>query len=194
MPDRIAAVILAAGASTRMGSAKQLLPYRGRPLLLHAVDTARAALLDPIVVVTGSNAEAVEDIVPQDTRVARNDAWASGPGSSIATGIAALDDAVTAVVIVLADQVRVSAHDLLSLIATHRERNAGIVASAYEGVAGAPALFARSFFPELRSLDPAQGAKPLLTRHAADVVLVAVPGAAIDVDTPEHWAAVRDDR
>lgn len=187
----VAAIILAAGGSSRLGRPKQLLPYKGSTLLRHAVETALASRCRPVVVVLGANAPesraAIEDL---PATLVLNENWQAGMGSSIATGIAALAGeargAADAVLVMLCDQPNLtSAH--LDRLTDSFLAGAEIVASEYAGTLGVPALFSRPYFFELAALDPTQGAKPLLVKHASSVVAVPFPAGEIDIDTPEDY-------
>lgn len=153
-------VILAAGASTRMGKPKQLLPYRGRSLLSHTVEVAIASVCRPIVVVLGADAEQIRQEVNQfPVQVVENFWWTEGMSASIRCGIqtlAATSQTTEAVVIALCDQPFISAQVINHLVETHRLTGKPIVASEYAGTLGVPALFSRNFFSELMSLKKAE--------------------------------------
>ena len=189
---RVAAIVLAAGGSSRMGRPKQLLPFRGRTLLRHAVEVALEAGCDPVVVVLGAAADRVTlELAGLPVTAVVNPDWATGPGTSVRTGVAALPDAVDATLFLLADQPLVDAEHLRSLGDAHAATGLPMAASGYAGSAGVPALFARECFPDLFALDPAAGAKQLLARDPERVAVVSFPAGAIDLDTPadyERWA------
>jgi molybdenum cofactor cytidylyltransferase len=185
----IAAVILAAGESARLGRPKQLLPYRGRTLLRHVVECAAAGGCDPVLVVLGARADELLGEL-EGTRAHRvlNDAWRQGIGSSVRAGVAAVrrewPDS-NAVLLLTCDQPRITA-DLVRRIGERFDRSdARIVACEYAGTVGVPALFGRSLFPELLALSGSTGAKPVLEAHATDVVGLPWPDGAIDIDRPE---------
>ena len=179
------AVILAAGAATRMGRLKQLLPYRGKPLVEHSIEQALAAGFDSVIVVVGAEADAVRAALStQPVRVVENPDWHLGMGSSIRAGVEVLADAQS-VAILLADQPFVEARHLRDMQALLDAGTAPAVAAQYDGTLGAPALFKQELFGALRSLDPATGARSLLRAHAMPFPL---PEAAIDIDTPEDFA------
>lgn len=184
----IAAVVLAAGGSTRMGRPKQLLPVRGTSLVRHAVAAARDGGCDPVVVVVGANADAVEaELTGESVRVMRNADWAAGPGTSVRTGVAAVG-AAEAVVVLLCDQPFVDAAHVRRLIGEYGATGRPMAASAYAGEVGVPALFVRSCFADLLALDPAAGAKRLLARNGDRVAAVPFPAGAVDLDTPADYA------
>jgi molybdenum cofactor cytidylyltransferase len=185
----IAAVILAAGASARLGRPKQLLAYRGRTLLRHVVDCAAAGGCDPVLVVLGAHADAVRAELEETTAHAvRNDAWRQGVGSSVRAGVDAVQRGwqdASAVLLLTCDQPRLTPELVRRLRERFVRTAARIVACEYAGIVGVPALFARSLFPELLALPGPTGAKPVLQAHAREVVGFAWPDGAADVDTPE---------
>lgn len=189
----IAATVLAAGGSTRMGRPKQLLTYGGRTFLRKAAETAIASGCRPIIVILGAYAEQLHseiDGLPVFSVV--NERWAEGLGSSICAGLGALktyggEDAIEAVVLMLCDQPFVTATVIDELIAAYRSNGKGIIASEYGGTMGVPALFGREYFAKLASLSGPAGAKHLLTAHASDIVRVPFPQGTTDIDTPEDY-------
>lgn len=184
-------VILAAGASTRLGRPKQLLPYRGRSLLRHAAETAVGSTCRPILVVIGAHAaELAGEVSDLPVHVVENPRWPRGMGTSLRAGLEALEAVgpeVGAVVITLCDQPLLSTAIIDSLVRAHRDSGRPIVASEYGGVLGAPALFDRILFGELLTPKDAGGAKEIIARHRADVCSVPFPGGAIDIDTPQDY-------
>ena len=185
-----AAILLAAGASTRMGQVKQLLNYGGQPLLRHAAETAIAAGCAPVVVVLGAReAEIRPALDGLDVEIVVNEGWAAGMGTSIQTGLRALEGhEVAGAILALADQPMVSPAFLAELAAKHTESGKQIVAARYSGTVGVPVFFARSAFPLLAALKPDQGCKPVILSHPQDALLVDCPEAAFDIDTPEDYA------
>jgi molybdenum cofactor cytidylyltransferase len=189
MTPRVAAVVLAAGASTRMGRPKQLLPFRGRSLLRHAVETAAAADLRPIIAILGAHADETEpELAGLPARAVRCAGWERGMGASIRAGAAAVAaDDVDAVVLLLCDQPLVGPGGLRALVELH-VAGAEVVASAYADTVGAPALFGRAWLARLLALEDGAGAKRLLSAAGAALRTVALPEGAVDVDTPEDYA------
>jgi molybdenum cofactor cytidylyltransferase len=138
---RVAGLVLAAGASTRMGANKMLLEVGGESLLRRGVRSALAAGLDPVVVVLGHDAgQARRALDALPCRIALNAEPARGLGSSLATGIAALPPAADAAVVVLPDMPRVTAEMIATLVARWRETGAALVVSEYGGTVAAPVL------------------------------------------------------
>jgi molybdenum cofactor cytidylyltransferase len=187
------AVILAAGASTRMGQPKQLLRIGGRTLLRRTVDAVLASPAWPVMVVLGAHLETIRpEIARLPVLVVDNRAWAEGLASSIGAGVRALDSfslSIEAALLVLGDQPHLSTDALARLVATHQCTGRSIVAAHYGGHPGPPALFARRHFPELMALSGPGGARPLFDRHAGSLGMVPMPEFAVDLDTPEDFAA-----
>ncbi len=191
----VAVILLAAGGSTRLGSPKQLLIYEGKTLLRRAAEAARAVAPGPVVIVLGAGAERHrEELSGLDVVVVENPAWEKGMGSSVRGGMEALLDferrggSGEGVLLTLCDQPLVGAEALRKITAA-AEGCAGeiIVAASYDGTVGVPVWFGRAYFEELRCLPEEEGAKRLLRRHAARVVAVALPEAAVDIDTREQY-------
>jgi molybdenum cofactor cytidylyltransferase len=187
----VAGVILAAGASTRFGRPKQLLRFRRRALIRHAAEVVIESGCEPVVIVLGAHAERCErELFDLPVHVVQNSRWADGLGSSIASGLRALDSldaSPNAVLLALCDQPAITAPMLRRLIARYHAGGARIVAAGYAGTLGAPAIFAQSLFGELRALPSEQGARKLFERFAPEVASVPLAAAALDLDTPTQW-------
>jgi molybdenum cofactor cytidylyltransferase len=188
----VAAIILAAGAATRMGAQKQLLRYRGLTLIEHCIEQAFEARLHPIVVVLGAGAlEISEAIHAKPVEIARNSAWQSGMGSSLHVGMQTLlksPQDVSGVAILLADQPRVQAGHLIAMRQILESGGALAVAAQYNGGLGVPAFFDRELFPALLALPPEAGARHLLRNAGLEVSAYPLPEAAVDIDTPDDFA------
>jgi molybdenum cofactor cytidylyltransferase len=182
----VSAVVLAAGASTRMGVQKLLLPLGGEPLVRRAVRQVRAAGFDDVLVVLGSHHEmtlAALDGLP--VRFALNPDFASGMGSSFRTAVEHLPDSAAAM-FALADQPFVTTHEYRMVLDAWRQHKAAIVSVRYGEVMAPPHLFEREFFPELALLQ--HGARSVLLRHVARThVLPFPPDLLVDVDTPDDY-------
>ncbi|UOQ50962.1 nucleotidyltransferase family protein [Hymenobacter cellulosivorans] len=186
-----ALILLAAGASTRLGRPKQLLPYLGQTLLRRAAETAVAAAQGaPVLVVTGAlHAELLPELAGLPVQAVRCPQWERGMGASLKTGLLALETAgpLTTVTVLLCDQPHVTPELLGQLHATHAATSQPIVAAEYDGVRGVPVLFGGEVLPLLRTLPDAAGAAQLLRRHPELVAAVPFPPAAVDVDTQEQY-------
>ncbi len=185
----MAAVVLAAGASSRLGRAKQLLNFGGKRLVRHVVDAAATAACSPIVVVVGAQAGSVlEALAGSQANAVENPEWREGIASSLRRGILALPEQVDAAIVLLCDQPAVSPALLRSLVTTQRNTGKAIVACRWNGVVGPPVLFLRERFPALLALSGDVGARSVLESEGDGVALVEFPDGAFDVDTPEDWA------
>ena len=187
----VPAVLLAAGASTRLGQPKQLLrlpAFGGETLLDHTVGLALAAGARPLFVVLGAHAEEIQrqSQLPHCT-VLRNETWAEGMASSIRIGIAAVieqaPDASGAILLVC-DQPALSAEHLRQLLACHRNDPASIAASRYAGRPGVPAVFPSALFPALLQLKGDQGARAILQQSGQIVHQLEFPHGEWDIDSP----------
>ena len=191
----MAAVILAAGAATRMGSLKQLLSYDGQTFVHRAINTALQAKFDPVIVVVGAQAASVQaSIASQRVSIVQNSHWQEGMGSSITAGIEQLQREqtdVAAVAILLADQPLIETAHLERMRTEFHQSGASIVVAQYNGTLGVPAIFRRSLFDALLHLPPAAGARRLFSDPDLKVQSFPLPQAAIDIDTPEDLSALQ---
>lgn len=183
-------VILAAGASTRMGEPKQLLEYRGKPLLRHAAEVALEACEQVIVVLGSHAAELRPALAGLPITIAENPDWEGGMGSSIRTGIAAATD-LDGVILTLADQPLITSEFFDSLVQAHLESDQPIVTSQYAGTVGVPVFFSREYFPHLLALEPSQGCKGVILKHTDHALRLDCPEAEMDIDTPEDYSRVQ---
>jgi molybdenum cofactor cytidylyltransferase len=192
----VAAIILAAGRSTRMGGPNKLLAeLGGRPLVRIVAEQALASRAKQVIVVTGHQAELVEQALRGlSVKFVRNPDFAQGLARSVRTGIAAVPDEADGAVICLGDMPMISAHLIDDLIeAFAPDRGQLIVVPVSDGRRGNPVLWSRRFFGELMALDGDIGARHLIARHGEAVAEVAVEGlgAFLDIDTPQALEAAR---
>lgn len=184
--DGLHAIVLAAGASSRFGSAKQLVRVAGRPLLHTAVARAAEVAGTAVSVVLGARAAELTPLLKHSqSAVIINRDWREGLASSIRAGVARLPSSCTAVLLTLVDQPAVTAEDLKRLVSAWRRQPDYIAAARYGATTGVPAIFPRSTFPDLQSLRGDTGARALLQRNPDRVVRVPMASAALDIDTPE---------
>jgi molybdenum cofactor cytidylyltransferase len=190
----IAAIVLAAGASTRMGRQKLTLPMAGgRPLVRLAVEQVLAAGLDEVVVVVGGDADAVAGaLATLPVRVVVNPRYAEGQSTSLRAGLDALRPGTDAAVVALGDQPLPDPDVIRRLVAAFRTTGRPIAAPVYRDGRGNPVLFGAALFGELRGVTGDQGGRGVITRDPARVVEVPVDMAMpADIDTPQDYEAAR---
>lgn len=182
----VSGVVLAAGASSRMGQHKLLLPLGGESLVRRVTAQILDAGFDDVLVIAGhEHAAVIAALDGLPVRHAVNADYATGMGSSFRTAIGALPDSMAAM-FALADQPLLTSREYRRLLDAHRHDPAGIVSVRYGEVTAPPHLFARRFFPELAVLE--HGARPVLQRHAdATIVLHLPPELLLDIDTPDDY-------
>jgi molybdenum cofactor cytidylyltransferase len=185
------AVVLAAGPSRRLGQPKQLLAWRGEPLVRRAARAAMDAGFWPVVVVLGARCDEVRAVLAgMPLATVTNPGFADGIAGSIRTGLHRLRvcaPEVKGAVFLACDQPLVEPAHLGALASAAEGSGKPIAASAYGGTLGVPALFAASIFPELLRLQGDAGARRVIAREAARVAAVPLAGGELDVDTPEDW-------
>ncbi len=180
------AIVLAAGASRRFGSPKQLVRIDGRPMLHTVVANAVSLAGGAVSVVLGSGAAELAGLLRHTpATVVVNRQWEEGMGSSVRVAMARLTGAPAAVIVLLADQIAITPEDLRRLVAASRRNPEAIVAASYGGTLGVPAIFPRRCFSALGELRGDQGARVLIQRELDTLVRVPLPNAAIDIDRPE---------
>jgi molybdenum cofactor cytidylyltransferase len=193
----LSGILLAAGASTRMGRPKQLLPLAGRPLLQRSLDQAAAACFDELILVLGHRAAEIRDALhlpdPPRCRVVVNRRYREGQAGSLVLGLRSADPAAAAAAILLGDQPLVPAARIDRLARAFREAGAPAARPVYAGAAGErvpghPVFLARSTWPELERLDGDRGARDLLAAHPDWLYEIPLGGEPpVDVDTQEDW-------
>jgi molybdenum cofactor cytidylyltransferase len=192
--SNIGIIILAAGASTRMGTPKQLLPYQGRSLLRHTIESAIASVCKPIIVVLGANAENIRfEISESSIKIVENQDWHLGMSSSIRMGILSLITDyknIDAAVITVCDQPFVSHEIINHLVSKYHSTRKPIIACEYADTLGVPVLFSQLFFSDLAILSEDIGAKKLIKTHHDEVFSIPFPLGAIDIDTPHDYQQI----
>lgn len=192
-----AIVILAAGTSSRLGSPKQLLSYKGKTLLRHAVDTALQTGCQSVFVVLGASIDLLRnEVKDKPVIVIENSGWQEGLASSIRCGMGNIASTILrpdCVIFMVCDQPYVNSSLLLSLLEKKQETGKPIVACCYNDKIGTPALFHKSFFPALMQLKGDAGAKKIIQEYGNESVTVLFPEGIIDIDTLADYEALQMD-
>jgi len=186
-----AAIVLAAGESSRMGRSKPLLPLGNETFLSHLLNELRASRVAGITVVLGYRPEVVLDAMPEIAPIAVvNPAYELGQLSSLQVGLRHVGDGPDAVLMCLADHPFIPRQVFDDVIAAQERTGKQIVVPTYEGRRGHPTLFMRSLFAELLDAPLDQGARTVVRAHAADLLELPTTEAGIlaDVDTPDQYA------
>lgn len=190
--EPVAGIILAAGEAKRFGQLKQILVYRGQPLVQIVTRTALLAGLSPVVVVTGAEAEAVEAAVEGfPITITRNTHWQDGQSSSIQAGLRALPGQSGAAIFLLADQPQVMPTILQALTEQHAHTLAPIVAPLVTGQRANPVLFDRLTFPDLMSLSGDVGGRAIFAKHRVNYFPWHDESLLLDIDTPEDFQRLK---
>ena len=180
----IAIIVLAAGASTRLGAPKQLLKYNGITLLRRTVETVLLSKTKSVHMVFGFEAEKMKsEIAGLPVDVVVNPNWQRGISTSIHSGILSLEPNIDAAIIVLCDQPKLSTDILNTLIDTYTSTRTPVVTCKYAGTVGVPAMFDRRIFTELLSLEGNLGAKKIIERYMKERIEIDFLGGEIDIDT-----------
>ena len=187
IPSSYGIILLAAGASSRLGKPKQLLPYNDKTLLQHSLQIAIATEIEPIVTVLGANSDLlIESLENQKLTTVINEGWSEGMASSIRCGMEALlktTPALDGVIIMVCDQPFVTSTLLTDLVEKHQLTGKPIIASKYNSNLGTPALFDTTIFALLRSLKGDSGAKKMMQANPDWVESVDFPFGEFDIDT-----------
>ncbi len=191
MPELVTGLVLAAGGSTRLGQPKQLLRLRSGTLLDHVLSVARACPFDQLLCVIGGGASEVRGQVDlSGVQVVENEGFGSGCSSSIAAGLAAVEEGADVLVLMLGDQPGVTASTVERLLAGRRR--APLAVCAYADGRGHPLAFGRQMFPSLAELHGDKAVWKLMDRLGDQVVDVPIDGPSPrDVETWQDYEAVR---
>lgn len=195
MADRIVAIVLAAGSSTRLGRPKQVLDLTGKPVICHVVERTLAAGLDEVIVVTGGAGEAVAAALAEHSvRIVPNPIYRDGQSTSLVAGLrAVIDDvSVDAIVVLLGDQPGVDPDDIAGVAVRRRAALSPIppiVMTAYGDTRSHPILFGREVFPELLAITGDQGGRDVIRAYAVDVAIIpsALADPPLDLDTEDAY-------
>jgi len=185
------AIILAAGASLRMGKPKQMLDIGGEKLLIKTVKAVLQTELSRVAVILGSDEEAHREILKGlPIELVYNADWKSGMGSSLKSGMRHLtagNHSLEAVIVSVCDQPLLTSDTISNLLKKYQETGKQIIASRYSQMPGVPVLFGKPYFESLTRLPDDQGAKKIILQNLSDVCEVDFPGGEIDLDTLEDY-------
>ncbi|MBI1211213.1 MAG: NTP transferase domain-containing protein [Alphaproteobacteria bacterium] len=191
---KIAAIVLAAGKSSRMGSNKLLMPIKGKPMIARTVDAVLESSAHPIVCVTGNaKAEVEKALADRDVSFTHNAHFAEGLSTSLRAGLAALPQDVDGAIVCLGDMPAVTGASINQMIAAFNPAEGrAIIVPAYQGKRGNPVLFARTYFAEIAAVHGDVGAKPVIAEHDDEVYEIEAADASVlaDADTPAAFAAL----
>jgi molybdenum cofactor cytidylyltransferase len=193
---RVAAIVLAAGQSRRMGTAKVLLPWeRGKTILEHIVEQLVRSRIDQIQVVTGHYAAEVRKLLkPLDVELVHNRAYQTGEMlSSLQVGLRSIPDSISAVLIVLGDQPRIQPAVIYQLLKAYSEGAGSIIIPSYQMRRGHPILIDRKYWQEILQLKGNQTARDVFMAHSQEITHLEVDNDSVlqDVDTPADYAQAR---
>ncbi|MEP5611153.1 MAG: nucleotidyltransferase family protein [Cyclobacteriaceae bacterium] len=184
-------IILAAGSSSRLGRPKQLLDYKGQPLLQHTIEIAAQLGCKASALVLGANAHSIEEKIDlKSLDLITNENWEEGIASSIRFGLSHLLDKksdLKHVLFLLSDQPYLSVEVVRELLSAHDE-NQAITACNYKDQMGVPVIFGKLFFEELMQLKGDQGAKKIVMKNIGIVSTITFVRGEIDVDTEEDYS------
>jgi len=194
--EQIAAIILAAGGSDRMGHTKQLLPWRGEPLVRHVARAALDERIDMVIIVVGAAGDEIKEVMNDlPVEFVDNPDWQLGQSSSIQAGLTALPGGIGAAIFLLADQPQLSTTLLRTLIEKHASTLAPIIAPLVEGQRGNPVLFDRNTFTDLQTIRGDTGGRSLFSQYSVDWVDWHDESILLDIDTEEDYQSLlADDR
>ncbi len=187
----IVGIILAAGTGSRMKQTKQLLSYRGKPLLQHIIDAATGSMLAKVILVLGHEAEVIRKrIVLNDiVEVIQNPYYRSGQSGSLKVGLAAVSETCEAAMFLLGDQPLINSEVIDRIIQQYDKTGSTLVIPRYEGTRGNPVLIDQSLFKELEQLSGDTGGRELFRCHHEAIEYLDIQADAIltDIDTPEDY-------
>lgn len=196
--SKIGIVVLAAGASARLGAPKQSLCFENETLLRRAAKAALASNASFVVVVLGARAEVFKnDLDNLAVEIVENQDWQTGMSGSIKTGLAkllAIENRLKAVLLTVCDQPFADAELFNQLIEKYEESSAPVVACRYAETVGVPALFDESLFPQLANLDEKGGAKKIIERFKSESTAIPFAAGAFDIDTPDDFLKLKSYR
>ena len=190
MSKKVAGIILAAGSSSRFGSPKQLLSWRGTTALNSVINTAIETDLAPIIVVLGANADLIKSFVPDNCEVALNEVWSQGQSSSLRVGLAHLPEDIEGVLILLCDQPQVNPHFCDSIV--QRGLESGKITIPYVDDRKAnPVFFPKQTLKRLGQVKGDQGGRAIFSEFQVELLPWLDDWMAMDIDTPEDYEKLK---
>jgi molybdenum cofactor cytidylyltransferase len=194
----LAAVVLAAGSSSRLGEPKQLVELEGEKLIARVVRLAFEAGAEPVVVVLGDRAELIAAVISHfPVTIVRNEQWQTGMGSSLRAGIRKLTELNPLpqnALVLVCDQPMLDLKLLQTLAATHLHGDSAVTAARYAETLGVPAIFRSELYVELTEVDGDRGARSVVQRHHDRASAVSFAGGAVDIDLPQDLLQLRKAR
>ena len=188
-------IILAAGAASRMGKAKMLLPFGNSTILETLIDEVKTIKPNVIGLVTGCYHQLItEKLDTHELKIIFNEDWKEGMATSIRKGVIVMKEEypdLDAMLLLVSDQPFVNSELLIRMIHLKEKSQKGIIAAKYAGIAGIPVLFDRKYFKSLEQLTGDRGAKPILIANTADLETVDFEKGIYDIDTPEAYKNVK---
>ena len=189
--DKVAALVLTAGASRRMGTPKALLPWGHTTIIQHLLRQIQLAGFNETLLVTGAHHDLIQETLADGGfEICFHSDWELGMGSTISKGIREVEHRFTgidAVLILLVDQPLITREYLKSIHEAHRNRPEAIIASNYGEFAGAPALFPKRFWASLKGIPPSRGARKLIASYRDKCEILNPADTIADIDTPEAY-------
>lgn len=189
--EKVAALILTAGASRRMGTPKALLPWGHTSVIQHLLEQVRLAEFNDILLVTGAHHDPIQEALEaEEVEISFHPDWELGMGSTISKGIREVENRFTgieAVLILLVDQPLITRDYLKCMLDAYHNRPDAIIASDYGEFAGVPALFPKHFWTALKGIPTALGARKLIASYRKQCQILDPAGAVADIDTPEAY-------
>ena len=189
---KVAAIVLAAGGTKRMGQLKPLIRIDGRTFLQRIVDTLHWCGIHEIIIVLGHEAEKIEKASPCEARFVINENFHDGQFSSLQTGFAALSHETDAVLVCLGDQPQIKTDWIITLISSFNKTKAPITIPVCQGLGGHPVIYSSQLFVEILRMPPSQTAKHLIRKygHAIERVTIEDPDVLLDVDSPQDLGKI----
>lgn len=186
----ISLILLAAGESSRLGTPKQLLMFKGNNLMQHTIDMTLTLGMDTFIVLGAYGEKIQKQVKTYDAKIVENEEWNEGLASSIRKGLEGVlssNPDTEAVILVLCDQPFLSAEILRQILEKYHDTGLPIIHCHYGEASGPPTLFHRSMFPYLLELKGGQGAKKVVDRFPDQVAFIDFPKGSLDIDTPEDY-------